>query len=140
MSYEQTWAVISILMLACAAALAIWARHLREKKRVAIREMVHRERLAALEAGQPLPEASEPVGTAAAGDPAAWVGRAALLAGLALLFAGIGFAAAFGFTPATPQTVGMQELAPMGFLPAFTGLGLLLFYLLDRRNRRPPGA
>lgn len=140
MSYEHVWAVIGILALCAFAALVVWARHLREKKRVEVREMVHRERLAALEKGQPLPEVPGETATAGGADPAAWVGPAALLAGLALLFAGIGFAAAFGFTPNTPETRGMQDLAAMGFLPAFTGLGLLLFYVLDRRNRRPPGA
>lgn len=141
MSYEQVWAVIVILTLCAWGALWVWARHLRERKRVAVREMVHRERLAALEKGQPLPEVP---GEAAAGeagsDGAAWVSRASLLAGLGLVFSGLGFAVAFALIPATPEMGGMRELAPMGLLPVFTGLGLLLFYVLDRRSRRPPGA
>lgn len=138
MSYEHVWAMIGILAVSAGAALAVWARHLREAKRVAVREMLHRERVAALEKGQPLPEVPAETGAADGGDPAAWIGRTALLVGLALLFAGIGFGAAFGLVPDTPETMGMQELAPLGLLPAFTGVGLLLFYLLDRRSRRPP--
>lgn len=138
MSYEQVWIAIFIPALLAAAALAVWARHLREAKRVAEREMIHRERMAALEKGAALPEL--PAGLQAPGEASgngrAWVSQAALLAGLTLLFAGVGLFAAFTMIPGTPETAGMQALAPIGLIPAFAGLGLLLFYDFDRRARR----
>lgn len=141
MAYEQVWMVILIPALFAGVAFAVWARHLKETKRVAKREMLHRERMAALEQGVALPELAEgsPNTGQGAGNGRGWVAQAALLAGLTLLFGGVGFVAAFYFTPSTPETVGMRELAPMGFIPAFAGLGLLIFYVLDRRTRRHAG-
>jgi hypothetical protein len=138
MSYEHVWAVIGILMLSAWAGLAIWSRHLRDAKRVAMREMVHRERLAALEKDQPLPEVPAEAASSVeqGGDAGAWVSRVSLLAGLALTFAGIGLLVSFTLTPNRPETAGLGDLASMGFLPIFTGVGLLLFYFLDRRGRR----
>lgn len=142
MSYEHIWVVIGVLALCAWMGLTVWARHLRDKKRMALREMIHRERMAALEKGVDLPELPVDVagGAAETGDGPAWVGRAALLAGLTLVCAGIGMAAAFGFTPDTSEMGGMRDLAPLGLLPVFAGIGLLLFFVLDRRTRRPPGA
>ncbi|HEX6199391.1 MAG TPA: DUF6249 domain-containing protein [Thermoanaerobaculia bacterium] len=138
MSYEQVWIAIFVPALLAAAALAVWARHLRESKRVAEREMIHRERMAALEKGLALPEL--PAGLRAPGELSgngrAWVSQAALLAGLTLLFGGIGLFLAFFIIPDTPETAGMQAIAPVGLMPAFAGVGLLLFYVLDRRARR----
>lgn len=140
MSYDHVWAAIGVFTLCAWAALTIWARHLRDAKRVAMREMIHRERMAALEKGQPLPEvpAEAASGAERGMDAAAWVSRAALLAGLALVFAGIGLLVSFSLTPNRPETAGLGDLASMGFLPIFTGVGLLLFYVLDRRSRRLP--
>lgn len=141
MSYEQVWIAIFVPGLLAAAALAVWARHLRESKRVAEREMIHRERLAALEKGAALPELL--AGLRAPGDPPGngrgWVSQAALLAGLALLFAGVGLFVAFTMIPEAPKGDGLHSLAPVGLIPAFAGLGLLLFYDLDRRARRHAG-
>jgi hypothetical protein len=138
MSYEQVWIAIFIPALLAAAALAVWARHLREAKRVAEREMIHRERMAALEKGAALPEL--PAGLRGAseetGNGRAWVSQAALLAGLTLLLGGIGLFVAFIMVPDTPEMGGLQAMAPIGLIPAFAGLGLLLFYDLDRRARR----
>lgn len=138
MSYEQVWMAIFIPALLAAAALAVWARHLREAKRVAEREMIHRERMAALEKGAALPEL--PAGLRGAGEETgngrAWVSQAALLAGLTLFFGGLGLFVSFFIIPDTPQADGLHAIAPVGLLPAFAGLGLLLFYVLDRRARR----
>lgn len=138
MSYEQVWMAILIPALLAAAALAVWARHLREAKRVAEREMLHRERMAALEKGAALPEL--PAGLRGAGEETgngrAWVSQAALLAGLTLLFAGVGLFVAFIMIPDTPKGDGLHSIAPVGLIPALAGLGLLLFYDFDRRARR----
>lgn len=138
MSYEQMWAVIGISMMGAFAGLAIWARHLRDAKRVAMREMIHRERMMALEKGLAPPEVPAEVasGEERGIDAAAWVGRAALLTGLALAFAGFGLFVSFSMVPNRPEVSGLGDLASMGFLPIFTGVGLLLFYVLDRRSRR----
>jgi len=49
MSYEQVWVLIGVLAIGFWGGLAIWSRHLREVKRLKVREMIHRERMAALE-------------------------------------------------------------------------------------------
>lgn len=141
MSYEQVWIAIFVPALLAAAALAVWARHLRESKRLAEREMVHRERMAALEKGAPLPEllAGLRAPGEAPGNGRAWVAQAALLAGLTLLLGGVGLFVAFTMIADTPETAGLQALAPVGLIPAFAGLGLLLFYDLDRRARHRAG-
>ena len=138
MSYEQVWIAIFVPGLLAAAALAVWARHLRESKRLAEREMVHRERMVALEKGAALPEllAGLRAPGEVPGNGRAWVSQAALLAGLTLLFAGVGLFVGFTMVPDTPETAGLHAMAPVGFIPAFAGLGLLLFYDFDRRARR----
>lgn len=136
MTYEQIWAVWMLLALAVAAGLAIWAKHLRESKRLALREMIHRERMAALEKGVALPELPpDPAPSSAAGQ----LGRAALLGGLVLVFGGLGLLAALGRIPDTAEMGDLRDLASLGMLPIFIGFGLLLYTLLDRWSRQPDG-
>lgn len=135
MSYEQVWALVVLLALAIAAGLAVWSRHLREVKRVALREMVHRERMTALEKGTALPEL--PTDPEASG--ADQLSRAALLGGLVLVFGGFGLLAALGRVPDTSEVGDLRDLATMGLLPVFAGFGLLLFVILDRWFRQPDG-
>lgn len=135
MTYEQIWAVWVLLALAVAAGLAIWAKHLREAKRLALREMIHRERMTALEKGVALSDDPARPETTAASH----LGRAALLGGLVLVFGGFGLLAALGRIPDTAEMGDLRDLASLGMLPVFTGFGLLLYALLDRWSRQPDG-
>jgi hypothetical protein len=133
MSYEHIWALVVLLTLATTAGLLVWARHLKEGKRLAQREMIHRERMAALEKGVALPELPADPAPAGASDH---LTRAARLGGLVLLFGGIGLTAALFFIPLDPALEDLHHMASMGLLPFFIGLGLLLYTWLDRGSRR----
>ena len=94
-------------------------------------EMLHQERLAAIEKGIPLPELPElgpppprPVG------PKKEHPNAALATGIILLFAGLGGVAALALVPA-------QELRRYWSTPlplAMVGFGLVLFHYLTKKS------
>jgi hypothetical protein len=134
MTYEQVWAVVTFLTVLAGVALAIWARHLREAKKVALREMIHQERMTALEKGVTLPELAPdvPAGLGEAAGGTAWVHSAALLAGLVLLVGGTGTMAAFLLIGPGTGVSDLGLLWPVGLIPASAGIGLLLYYALDR--------
>ncbi len=138
MSYEQVWAVVTFLTVLAGVALAVWARHLREAKKVALREMIHQERMAALEKGVTLPELAPDVaaGLGEAASGTAWVRSAALLAGLVLGVGGFGMMVAFLLIGPGTGVSDLSLLWPLGLIPAAAGVGLLLFWLLDRSPRR----
>jgi hypothetical protein len=142
-SYEHIWVLIGIFALALWAGLVIWARHLREKKRLALREMIHEERMAALEKGADLSQLpadlSDAVGGAGTGpddDKLAagqWIQRAAFAAGFLLILGGIGMGLALQMLPGTPELRDLQAMAPLGAIPVLVGAGLLLYAWVDRR-------
>jgi hypothetical protein len=143
MDYEFYWVLFGLALVFGWAGLAIWARYLRNKQRARYREMIHKERMAAIEKGIPMgeiPEAGEmdtivdekQEGTSHT-QAVRWVRLGSLGFGLLLFFFGIGFFIAFNIIPDTPSTRGMQEVASLGFIPALSGLGLLAFFLLTRR-------
>ena len=113
------------------------ARHLRERKRLAVREMIHQERMAALEKGAKLSEL--PADLAKGADPAAetraggqWVQRAALAGAFILILGGIGMSLGFLLMPQTPELGDLHQMAPLGAIPVLVGLGLLLYAWVDR--------
>lgn len=140
MSYEQVWVLIGVLAVAFWGALAIWSRHLREAKRLKVRDMIHRERMAALEQGKDLSELPGDIVEIPHEEPgqdaAVWVHRAALAAGLALVFVGIGTVLGFHLMPETKELADIHAMAPIGLLPVFGGVGLLVFWWVDRRQKR----
>lgn len=140
MSYEQVWFSILVITFALGVALAIWARHLREKKRLEVREMIHEERMAALEKGTALAELPADLArgdaTGAGGERSAegrWVQRSALAAGLILVLGGLGVMVAFSALPSTPELRDLTRMAPVGVIPILVGVGLLLYAWVDRR-------
>ncbi len=141
MSYEHVWAVIGLLTLLAGVALAVWARHLRETKKVALREMIHQERMAALEKGVTLPELAPDVaaGLGEVVSGTAWVHSAALLAGLVLLVGGAGTMVSLLLIVPGTGVGDLYYLWPVGLIPASAGIGLLLYYALDRLLGSSPG-
>lgn len=154
--------VIIIPFLAfCVSAVVIWCLVLRFRKR----ELQHKERLAALEKGMPLPDLSEaPPGVAA---------RPFLLKGMMWLFAGIAVMAFLGAISATtghPRSVeerverarnlkyiGATEeeikqaendtapedklplaVALLGLVPIGVGLAYLIYYRVESKHSLPP--
>ena len=143
MSYEFYWVLFGLVLSFGWAGLAIWAKHLRNKQRSRYREMIHKERMAAIVKGIPLGEipeggemdtivdqAHESTGNTQA---VRWVRLGSLGFGLILLFFGVGFFIAFNIVPDTPNLQDMQGIASLGIIPALSGLGLLAFYWLTRR-------
>ena len=135
------WLAFTLLILGL-YVIKVLHRHLHEAKLLRLREMVHAERMAALEKELPLPDSStQAVETALSGasdsrlihigsDNAGlrWVRFASLAIGLAGLFGGVGSMA--GFYLLTDPDV--QATWPLGLIAVFFGLGLLLFVRLTR--------
>jgi hypothetical protein len=94
--------IIIPLLAAAAAAVAIWALTLRYRRR----ELEHKERLAAIEKGAPLPAIT------GLDVPAAGPSRAYLLRGLIWLFGGIGISIfLFGLAITTEHAKTVQQRA-----------------------------
>jgi len=134
MYYEQVWVLIAIAWV----AVIVFARHLRERKRLEVREMIHRERMAALEKGAKLSEL--PADLAKGADPTEetraggqWVQRAALAGAFILILGGIGMSLGFLLVPQTPELGDLHQMAPLGAIPVLVGFGLLLYAWVDRR-------
>jgi hypothetical protein len=102
------------------AALVIVALYLRAKRRDHRLEMLHRERLAAIEKGVPLPE----LPSIAPGPPNLGY---QLTGGLVLIFIGFG---------ALIALIMMRESSwPLGLIPLMGGVGLAISYLIQRAPR-----
>ena len=116
----------ALIVLALAGALVAWL-FIRSRERQRRIEIVHKERLVAMDKGVPLPELpSEPAKAPA--DP-----RDMLIHGVAWVAMGLGGGLAMLVT-------GMQidgtPLWPLALPLLFLGVGLMLVYLLvDRRTR-----
>lgn len=126
--------------LSGAAFVVVWAviiaiaGHFRARQRLHEREMLHRERMLALEKGVPfadLPEHSSPWAPA----PVDWVGRLlpglARIVGFAATFVGLGLCVAFWFAPDS----GFRDLWTMGLIPGLGGVGLLLYGFTSREEK-----
>ncbi len=132
---------ITFLVLGIAAALIV-RRHLREAKLLRLREITHQEKMAAMKQNPSVPQTDDTqiesllVGGAHSGilpEPPSragvhWVRMAALVLGLAGLFGGVGTGLAL-YGVSDPEINGMW---PMGLIPIFVGIGLLLFVRLSR--------
>ena len=116
--------------------LNLLRRHLNEAKQLQLRKILHDERMKAMENGLSLPEADDaqlagllgPVGTpqgrGALFAGVLWVRLVALCLGAASVLGGAGTAIAMYLVP--DQEV--QPMWPLGLIPIFIGVGLLIFY------------
>ncbi len=127
----------------------ILTRYLRNRDKLRLREMAHRERVLALEKGIAPTELPEPPVTDAwVEEPwttraldAGWDRRIALAIGLILLFGGVGIVVGLLALTQAPG-VGREgrevaALAPLGIIPVMTGLGLILYHRVTAPRRRP---
>ena len=114
----------------CMVALLIWGLHLRAVRRARRFEILHEERMLAMQKGIPLPELPQ-IEDAMRGWPdrvATSDPRWALIAGVIALFLGIGFISAM-------IVIGAREWS-LGLIPALLGCGLLVLYELLRHGRK----
>ena len=131
-----------ILLILGLGALAVWNKHLREAKLTRIRDIMHQERITAMEKGIPLEnldhggmaqELSQTNGSRSMLESdmnrnVIWIRLSALCLGILFLFGGIAVVAGFPMV----GDAEVQAMWPIGFIPGLIGLGLLLFFGLSR--------
>ncbi len=135
------WLATVLLILGLFGAKTL-RRHLHEAKLLRLREISHKERMVAMERGLPVSEADatridsllgEGHGAArpdrVSGASVHWVRLAALALGLTCLFGGMGIVPGL-FYQSEAEVSGMW---PIGLIPMFIGIGLLLFFGLTRK-------
>ncbi len=130
MRHEFFWSIFGLVWIfGWVGVWLLWQRT-RENRKLKLREVLSRERLAAIEKGLPLPEIppldQDPVWLSPEAERvrAIWLRRVALLVGLLAVTVGIGMCAAFYWAPDR----GFHEMWTLGLIPLMGGVGLLLFY------------
>lgn len=125
MDYEHIWAALVLVWIFGMLGLSLLRRQLERRHALRRREMLHRERLAALEHGQPIPEVLE-LGDeelpSAAGDPHRARQVALRRLGMVLGAAGAGATIALYLS----SDADLHALWSLGLIPIFVGFGLLL--------------
>ncbi len=108
-------------------------RFLLDQTLVKQREMIHKERIMAMEKGLPIDNLQLPEHTVMSDGSLqekvlVWVRLIALGFGLFLIPAGIGICIAFHFS----GNLDLQPVWTVGLIPILCGFGLLLFFLLSK--------
>lgn len=134
---EFFWSLIVLAWVFGWAILWYLRRKAVEARSLKLREMLHRERLAAIDKGVPLPEIpgeheAIPAWLTPEADRirAAWLRRLALLLGCAAPLVGIGMCVGFYYSPDR----GFHIMWSLGFIPILGGIGFLLYALLASRS------
>jgi hypothetical protein len=132
---------ITLLILGI-IALGIWRKQLRQRRQMQLHDIIHSERMKAMDKGVPfealehesmtteLARMNEEIHTMGSdrNTSVQWIRLYALCLGLLFLFGGIAVVAGFPLI----EDADMQVMWPIGFIPTLIGLGLLLFYGLSR--------
>jgi hypothetical protein len=119
------------------AAFVLILMYLRNKKRQKTLELIHKERLAAMEKGIPMPEwpdydvngksiLAEGLRGGRSHNP-----KASLGAGAVLVMIGAGICLAFYLV----GIAGLRPLWPLGLIVVFTGIGLFIHYFLTKGGK-----
>ena len=131
------WSLVGLIWIFGWVAVWYLRRRAVESRSLKLRELLHRERMAAIEKGVPLPEIpveeeADPVWLRPEAERmrAAWLRRTALILGLFFLFGGLGMCAGFYWAPDR----GFHGMWTLGFIPALSGLGLLIYAALATRS------
>lgn len=111
----------------------ILKHYLLDQALVKRREMVHKERILAMEKGLSIEDLQSPeeplvLNSSSQEKTLAWVRLASLGIGLVLILGGVGICGAFYIT----EVAEVQEVWPLGLIPLLCGAGLLLFFLLSK--------
>jgi hypothetical protein len=117
------------------AAFVLIILYMKNKKRQKTLELIHKERMAALEKGIPMPEwpdyaingkgaLCEDLRSEGSQNP-----KGALGAGAILIMIGAGICLAFYLWPA------LRQVWPVGLIVVFTGIGVLLSHFLTRDKK-----
>ena len=133
---------IVILVLGLVGS-SLLRRHLALARQLTLRQILHEERMKAMERGLDLPEASDlelarllgasqghgPNGKGWLSSSMLWVRLVSLCLGLAAFLGGIGTCIGLAITTAEK----LYEYWALGLIPAFVGVGLLVFYAMSAR-------
>ena len=125
-------------------ALGVLGRFLRNRQRLRIREMAHRERMLALEKGLPVSDFGDAVFDVSLDGTSAerlleggWDRRVTLGVGLVMLFASLGSLVFAWLLPGTSDdAVGLRMAAALGVIPLMASIGMLLYYRLTAPKRQ----
>lgn len=124
------WALVALVWIFGWATIWFLRKRAIESRALKLRELLHRERMAAIDKGVPLPEIPsdeeaipEWMRPEAERLRAAWLQRIALVLGLLALFTGIGMCGGFYWSPDR----GFHLMWTLGLIPAMAGVGLLLY-------------
>ncbi len=129
MPYEFFPITFFLILVLGSWGLTLVGRSLRDKKMLREREMIHQERMQAMQSGIEVAQQS-PTPVPSTSNPAAharWFRMVSLGLGLFMLFVGIGMCIAFSIAE------DFEPLWPIGIIPALAGVGFLLFYRLSAR-------
>ena len=124
---------ILFLFLGCWGLILI-GRNIKVKSRLKESEMNHRERIEAMQQGQPVPESTaSPAAPDSTYSPARvsssmihWFRAVSLALGFFFLFTGVGMCLAFSVVEE------FREIWSIGMIPAMAGIGFLLFFTMSR--------
>ena len=141
MPEELLWAGFALVWIFGWAAVWLVRKRAREANAMKRRELVHQERLAAIERGVPLPEipdledsASDWLSPEADYVRALWLRRVSLFLGLVAVATGVGMCAAFYWS----SDRGFNSMWTLGLIPILAGTGLLLYGVVSLMTDRPP--
>jgi hypothetical protein len=127
--------LIVILWIFGWAAFVLAIIYMTHRKRQKTLDLIHKERLAAIEKGIPISEwpdydiNGKGSGRSSLFAPEESNPRGALGAGAILIMIGVGISAAFYLWR------GMRILWPVGLIIVFTGIGVVLSYFLTREKK-----
>jgi hypothetical protein len=113
MPYEIWWTLAVLAWAVIFLAARLIRQHIRAKEHVAVREMLHRERILALERGVPLPEIPVEETAIAAPDTR----RGAVVLATVLIGIGAGTMPAFYLAP----NYELHQIWPIGLIPLTVG-------------------
>ena len=132
------WAVFGMTWVFACAAVLIVVWYLRSKRRLEEMNLIHQERIKAIDKGVPLPEFPGPSEEARMQQidkiftPPKLNPRWPLGAGVVVIMAGLGYTVAM-LLSSDPEAA---KIWSMGLIGVFTGFGLILYYYLTRQPER----
>ena len=138
MDDNEFYAALGIVWVFGFIAVILVAWHMRSRRRFERLQIIHEERMKAMEKGIPLPEfpaleddeTTGKIGVALSANmaPRAWNPRWPLGVGVLLIMGGTGVMVAMMLSGREP----LNELWPFGLIGDFLGIGMFLFYFLTR--------
>jgi hypothetical protein len=129
MNESLAWAIVALIGALLGLGTALGAYYIRLRTKLKVREMLYRERLAAIAKGinNPVYESSQPGLANSTGNRLANVPAIKMLSlcGVVLFFGGIGLAMGFY----NSEYAMLAKVASLSFIPLAVGLGLIIYTL-----------